>query len=288
MKNINIIGDIPIFISHNSVDVWAHRDLFKLNEFGIPDVVAGVPPDIFSETGQLWGNPHYRWDKLKDEHYQWWFKRIGHTLDQVECVRLDHFLGFETAWEIPYENTTAKIGEWVKGDAINFFDALLNTFGEQPIIAEDLGIVTAEVLELMKRYHFPGMKILQFALDGGSDNTFLPFNYKDSNCIVYTGTHDNNTTSGWYANASEKEKQKLKDFLHIDENDTIWKLIQTAMESKAVWAIIPAQDILELGESARMNLPGTIVGNWNWQLHDFASIKPALEKLSQLNLLSQR
>ncbi|MCK5520748.1 MAG: 4-alpha-glucanotransferase, partial [Candidatus Marinimicrobia bacterium] len=196
-KNIQIIGDIPIFIAHNSVDVWAHRENFKLDDNGFPTVVAGVPPDVFSETGQLWGNPHYQWETLQKSNFKWWFERIGHILKQVDFVRLDHFRGFEAAWEVPASEKTAENGEWVKGMPLEFFDAFKNKFGEAPIIAEDLGIITNEVREIMHKYAFPGMKILQFSLDSGPDNDFLPQNYQNSHCIVYTGTHDNNTLVGW-------------------------------------------------------------------------------------------
>jgi len=281
-KGILIIGDIPIFVAHNSVDVWAHRDIFKLDKKGFPTVVAGVPPDVFSETGQLWGNPHYRWDRLDELNYRWWFDRIEHLLDKVDYLRLDHFRGFEAAWEIPFGNPTAEQGEWVKGGGQKFFDSFRNTFGQPPIIAEDLGIITEEVEFLMDRYHFPGMKILQFSLDSGPDNSFLPWNYGDGHCVVYTGTHDNNTLAGWYQTASETERSNLAEYLGIEGPDIVWPMIETALKSPAVWAVFPTQDLLELGVEARMNLPNTTEGNWNWRMEDLSPLKKALGRLSEL------
>ncbi len=281
-KNIRIIGDIPIFVAYNSVDVWAHRTLFKLDDRGLPTVVAGVPPDIFSETGQLWGNPHYNWDVLRERDYSWWFDRIGHLLNQVDFVRLDHFRGFAGAWEVPFGEKTAEHGSWVSGGGQGFFDALSLRFGNPPIIAEDLGIITEDVSMLMARYGFPGMKILQFAFDSGPDNGFLPANYGNGHCIVYTGTHDNNTLAGWYEHAADIEKNNLAAFLDIREAPVVWPLIEAASASSAVWAVIPLQDILELGEEARMNFPSTTEGNWVWRRESFEGLDTPLQRLRQL------
>lgn len=266
VNNIEIIGDIPIFVSYDSADVWANRSIFKLDTTGKPKVVAGVPPDYFSKTGQLWGNPHYNWEILKENNYSWWINRVKHALKTVDYFRIDHFRGFEAAWEVPIEEKTAIKGEWVKGPGADFFNFLKSRLGDLPIIAEDLGVITDEVRELRDNFNFPGMKILQFAFDS-ENNGFLPQNYDTENCVVYTGTHDNNTTLGWYNNeATENEKNNVNKFTDFDGENISWALIRLAMRSKANWAIIQMQDILALDESSRMNFPGTVENNWQWRM----------------------
>jgi len=264
-RHIRIIGDIPIFISHNSADVWSHPDLFKLDDNGRPYVVAGVPPDLFSSTGQLWGNPHYRWDRLKETGYTWWIHRLEHLLECVDYIRLDHFRGFESVWEIDAGAATAQKGNWVHSAGHEFFHYLREHLGTLPIIAEDLGVITEEVRKLRDDFEFPGMKILQFAFDS-DNNPFLPENFDTDLCIVYSGTHDNNTTLGWFRHdASPEEKERCLQRLHCDPDDVPWNMIRYGMESRAVWMISPLQDILELDEKARMNFPGTTEGNWKWR-----------------------
>ena len=267
-NNIEIIGDIPIFVSYDSADVWANRSIFKLDPKGKPKVVAGVPPDYFSKTGQLWGNPHYNWEILKEKDYFWWVNRIKHTLKMVDYIRADHFRGFEAAWEVPIEEKTAINGKWVKGPGAFFFNFLKTKIDNLPIIAEDLGVITDEVIKLRDEFNFPGMKILQFAFDS-ENNKFLPQNYDTENCVVYTGTHDNNTTLGWYNNeATENDKKNVYKFTDFNGENISWSLIRLAMRSKAIWSIIPMQDILNLDESARMNFPGKTENNWQWKMKD--------------------
>ena len=264
-KGIRIIGDIPIFVAYDSADVWSHPDLFYLKKDGSPSVVAGVPPDYFSETGQRWGNPLYRWDKMAEDAYGWWAQRIHMNLVQADIVRIDHFRGFEGYWEIPAEEPTAVVGQWVKGPGIPFFEAIQERLGgDLPIIAEALGVITPEVEELRDRFNFPGMKILQFAFGGEQNSDFLPYNYT-RNAVVYTGTHDNETTLGWYLNASEEERDHVRRFLAVSGRDIVWDLIRQAYASVAVMAVIPMQDMFVLGNEARMNFPGKEGGWWRWR-----------------------
>jgi len=287
-KNIEIIGDIPIFVSYDSADVWANNSIFKLDSEGKPKVVAGVPPDYFSETGQLWGNPHYNWDELYKCDYLWWISRIKHTLKMVDYIRMDHFRGFEASWEVPLGEETAINGKWVKGPGKVFFNFLKKKFGDLPIIAEDLGVITDEVRDLRDEFNFPGMKILQFAFDS-ENNLFLPQNYDTENCVVYTGTHDNNTTRGWYNNdASENDKNNVNKITDYDGKNISWALIRLAMNSKANWSIIPMQDILNLDESARMNFPGTAEGNWKWQMENLNIPKEIKNNLKILTEKTER
>ncbi len=265
-RHIRIVGDIPIFISHHSADVWSHPELFKLDENGKPTVIAGVPPDLFSKTGQRWGNPHYKWDTLKETGYTWWIQRLQHLLGLVDYIRLDHFRGFESVWEIDSHAETAEIGIWVPSAGHEFFHYLKEHLGVLPIIAEDLGVITDDVRKLRDDFEFPGMKILQFAFDS-DDNPFLPHNYDTDNCIVYSGTHDNNTSLGWFRkDASDDEKERCLKLLNCSPEDVAFNMIRYGMESRAVWMISPIQDVLQLDESARMNFPGTTVGNWKWRV----------------------
>lgn len=264
-KGISIIGDIPIFVSMDSADTWANPELFFLGAGGEPTVVAGVPPDYFSETGQRWGNPLYRWDVLDSTHYDWWIKRVRAIFNQVDIVRIDHFRGFEAYWEIPASEETAVKGKWVKGGGQPFFDALRQAFGDElDIIAEDLGVITPEVEALRDDNNLPGMKILQFAFSTDADNDYLPHNYV-SNSVVYTGTHDNDTIIGWYEKAPEKEQDALRRYLGRDDSNIAWDMIRLAYASPAVLALTTLQDVLRVGEEGRMNTPGVAAGNWSWR-----------------------
>jgi 4-alpha-glucanotransferase len=265
---IHIIGDIPVFVAHDSADVWSHQHLFKLGEAGQPTVVAGVPPDYFSATGQLWGNPLYDWEGMAAQEYAWWVARFRHLLDEVDIVRIDHFRGFEAAWEVPAGETTAVNGEWVRGPGHSVFQAIAASLGvaEPPVIAEDLGLITDEVRALLKATGFPGMKVLQFAFGGGADNPYLPHNYLDPNCVVYTGTHDNDTTRGWFTSLSESERGSVTRYLRTDADHIADDLIREALGSTARIAIIPLQDVLDLGSEARFNTPGAPEGNWAWRV----------------------
>lgn len=281
--DIAIIGDIPIFVSHHSVDVWQNQSQFKLNAAGKPKVVAGVPPDMFSKTGQRWGNPHYNWKKMEENGFSWWVRRFSHLLELVDFIRLDHFRGFEAAWEVPAREKTAINGKWVSGPGEKLFDRIEAELGTLPIIAEDLGLITPEVNALKDKYGLPGMKILQFAFNSDDQNDFLPHNFENERCIIYTGTHDNNTTLGWYHNASQLELDNLSRYLWVEnDREMVWDFIKMAMESIAIWSLIPMQDILELDEKARMNFPGTSANNWEWQMKE-VKVEPGIaDRLRQL------
>jgi 4-alpha-glucanotransferase len=282
-NHIKIIGDIPIYVSNDSVDVWANSQLFKLDEEKNPIFVSGAPPDYFSETGQRWGSPVYLWDVLEKTGFSWWLQRIAQNLKLFDVVRLDHFRGFVAYWEIPAEEETAINGKWVQAPAYGFFEAVLKQFPEAKIIAEDLGMITPDVREVIKRFDFPSMKILQFAF--GSDmptNPYIPHNY-ERNCIVYTGTHDNNTIQGWYQNeADEGTRKRLAEYLGNSVNpDTVhWEMIRLALGSVGVMAVIPMQDLLGLGEEARMNFPQKTEGNWLWRLKADQITSEDLERLA--------
>jgi len=261
---IRLIGDMPIFVAYDSADVWAHPELFHLDEEGRPTVVAGVPPDYFSPTGQLWGNPLYRWDVMARQGYRWWIDRFRAVLKLVDWVRLDHFRGFEAYWEIPAGMPTAEVGRWVKGPGDDFFRALQEALGDLPILAEDLGFITPEVEALRERWGFPGMKVLQFAFSD-PQNPYLPHNYTSPNWVVYTGTHDNDTTAGWYASLDEGTRAFVHAYLGYPDSDVVGRLIRLAWQSVAHIAIVPLQDVFRLGSEARMNFPGRPWGNWAWR-----------------------
>ncbi|MGI9047818.1 MAG: 4-alpha-glucanotransferase [Rubrobacteraceae bacterium] len=263
-RGVEVVGDLPIFVSHDSADVWANQRLFHLDGRGEPTVVAGVPPDYFSETGQLWGNPLYDWGRMREEGYRWWVERIRMALTLYDTVRIDHFRGFEAYWEVPTGEKTAAGGRWVKGPGREVFDALAARLGELPIIAEDLGEITAEVEELRDTLSLPGMKVLQFAFSS-PDNPHLPHNYEGGNWVVYTGTHDNDTTAGWWASAAPEERSFTRRYLG-KEYVIVWDLVRLAYSSTAARAIVPMQDLLGLGTETRMNTPGTVSGNWTWRL----------------------
>jgi 4-alpha-glucanotransferase len=264
---IGIIGDIPIFVAHDSSDVWANQHLFKLDDRGLPVVVAGVPPDYFSATGQRWGNPLYDWDAMAREGYRWWIERFRQLLASVNLVRIDHFRGFEAAWEVDAAASTAIDGTWVKGPGDAVFKAIAASLGggQPPVIAEDLGMITDDVRTLLDSTRFPGMKVLQFAFGGGPDNPYLPHNYRDPNCVVYTGTHDNDTSRGWFANAPAPEQESVRRYLGTPGSDIAADLIRVALASTANTAILPLQDLLDLDSDARMNTPGAAESNWTWR-----------------------
>jgi len=284
-RGLKIIGDIPIFVAHDSVDVWVDQHLFMLDERGFPTVVAGVPPDYFSPTGQRWGNPLYRWDVLENRDYAWWMRRLEAVLTHVDYVRMDHFRGFESYWEVPAEEPTAEKGRWVSGPGSDLFYAMQAKFGHLPIIAEDLGLITDAVIQLRETFDFPGMKVLQFAFDGDNQHPYLPHNYPQ-NCIAYTGTHDNDTTVGWYRAAPERERDFYRRYFRVPGDDVAWDFIRAVWASNAVWAIAPMQDLLCLETHARMNLPGTAAGNWTWRVTGPQlqhSIQDGLRHLNQLH-----
>ena len=286
-KGIRIIGDIPIFVAFDSADVWVHKELFYLDDEGLPEVVAGVPPDYFSETGQLWGNPLYNWEVHKENNYRWWINRLRTVLNQVDIVRLDHFRGFEANWEIPFGNETAVEGQWVKGPGHDFFRKVNEELGELPIIAEDLGVITKEVTIMRDTFNLPGMKILQFAFASDPDDDFLPHNYP-ANCVAYTGTHDNNTARGWYDSAPDREKDLCRRYLARSGEDIAWSMIRILWQSVGAWVLAPMQDFLSLGEWARMNFPGTPAGNWVWRMHPDAISEGLIQRLYDTNFLYGR
>jgi len=268
-KGISIIGDIPIFVASDSSDVWSNQHFFQLNKDGTPRFVAGVPPDYFSETGQLWGNPLYDWNALKKDSYSWWERRITATLEMVDYIRIDHFRGFEAYWSVPANEPTAMNGKWIKGPDHDFFNAIKERLGDLPILAEDLGVITDDVRSLRDDFGFPGMKVLQFAFDAneagknGFTNAFLPHMY-NQHSIVYTGTHDNDTMRGWLDHAAAPEVDMVKKYLggHSTDKDLVGELIRMALMSVAVFAIFPIQDVYALGSDGRMNEPSTVGHNW--------------------------
>lgn len=263
-RGVRLFGDMPIFVAHDSAEVWAQRRFFHLDDQGQPYVVAGVPPDYFSATGQRWGNPLYRWDALSEEAYAFWVDRVRTQLSLYDLIRIDHFRGFEAYWEIPASEPNAIQGKWVKGPEDGLFDRLRECFGDLPLVAEDLGVITDEVRALRDRQAMPGMRILQFAFSGGPDNPYLPFHHTP-NSVVYTGTHDNDTTLGWYQSLSDDERALVDDYLGHSTDAMPWPLIQQALLSRARLAILPMQDLLALDGAHRMNLPGTTEGNWRWR-----------------------
>jgi 4-alpha-glucanotransferase len=283
-KGIRLVGDIPIFVAHDSSDVWGNRHLFYLDERGNPTVVAGVPPDYFSETGQRWGNPLYKWDVMARDGYQWWIARFRAMLSLVDLIRIDHFRGFEAYWEVPASEPTAVKGQWRPGPNAHFFDAIGAALGRLPIIAEDLGLITPGVVELRDKYGLPGMKVLQFAFGGkGGEDPFLPHNHVQ-NCVVYTGTHDNNTTLGWWRSgeADAEVKKTLRTYIGHKVRKVHWELIRLGMASVAHTFIMPLQDVLGAGEEARMNTPGKLGGNWGWRITPDALTQRSHERLAKL------
>ena len=297
-RQITIIGDAPIFVAFDSADVWAHPEMFKLDRQRQPIVVAGVPPDYFSKTGQLWGNPIYDWDAMRATGFRWWIDRLRRTLQTVDILRIDHFRGFAACWEVPGGDKTAERGQWVEVPGRELFNTLRNTFGEMPIIAEDLGVITPDVEALRDEFGFPGMRVLQFAFRGDSKTIDLPHNYI-RNCVVYTGTHDNDTTIGWFnskagtgstrnAQEIERERAYCLSYLDSDESEIHWDMIRAAWSSVANTAVVPLQDVLGLGSSARMNLPASERGNWQWRFKKGALTKKISERLLELSELYGR
>lgn len=265
-KGIQIIGDIPIYVAFDSADTWAGPELFQLDEKGMPTGVAGCPPDAFSATGQLWGNPLYRWDYHRQTGYEWWLRRISYCFELYDVVRIDHFRGFDEYYSIPYGNRTAEFGKWEPGPGYELFKVMKEKLGNKPVIAEDLGYLTPSVRKLVKKTGYPGMKILQFAFDESEKSDYLPYHYT-TNSVVYTGTHDNDTTVGWYASLSRHDKEFLKKYLHIKNGKTVHlDLIRAALGSVSDTAVIPMQDYLGLGSEARINMPSTLGDNWKWRM----------------------
>ena len=290
-RDIRIIGDIPIFIAYDSADAWSNQDLFFLDEESLPTVVAGVPPDYFSTTGQLWGNPLYHWSLHKKTGYAWWLERFRSVLKLVDIVRVDHFRGFAGYWEVPFGEPTAEKGRWVGGPGSDFFKSmnaglLEGSESELPIIAEDLGLITPDVVELRDEFNLPGMKILQFGFDK-AENPFLPHNYV-TNCVAYTGTHDNDTALGWYESAPQQERDFALRYLRVDGSDFAWDLIQGIWSSVAVYAVTPMQDALSLGTDARMNFPSKLGGNWEWRMLEENMSDEVAGKFKELNELYLR
>lgn len=289
-RGIRIIGDIPIFVSMDSADVWANQHLFQLDENGIPTSVAGVPPDYFSATGQLWGNPLYNWEAHEKEDFSWWVSRIRTQLTNLDILRIDHFRGFESYWSIPYGEETAVRGQWMKSPGHKLFSAVIRALGENlPIIAEDLGIITPEVNALREAFHFPGMKVLQFAFESTGESSYHPHRFTNPMCVCYTGTHDNDTSLGWYASLSEPCREKLRRYMgNTDESRMNLDFLRLCSGSIACYAIFPLQDVLGLGSEARMNTPGTASGNWGWRYQKGALLPSLAEELKNLSILYGR
>ena len=297
--SIHILGDIPIYVAHDSADVWAHPELFYLDDHGKPTVVAGVPPDYFSATGQLWGNPIYRWNVLADSGYSWWIDRFRASFQLFDMVRLDHFRGFEAYWEIPADATTAAGGKWTKGPGTKFFQALQDELGELRIVAENLGVITGEVEAIRKRFGFPGMSLLQFAFGNDPQGpSFRPHNYSRE-LVAYTGGHDNDTTVGWWNSSGigdstrtaadvRKERAFTSAYLGFENEAINWVFIRAVLASVADIAVIALQDVLGLGSEARMNLPGTVSGNWKWRYDLSALTTEIAERLKTLTMLYDR
>jgi 4-alpha-glucanotransferase len=283
-NGILIIGDIPLYIAHDSVDSWAHAEIFQFDKEKDPVAVGGVPPDYFSATGQLWGNPLFNWDFLKKQGYKWWIDRIRANQVLFDIIRIDHFRGFAGYWSVPYGEKTAINGKWIPGPGKELFEVIRKELGEVPIIAEDLGVITDDVEDLRDSFSFPGMKILQFAFDSGEANDYLPHNFT-KNCVVYTGTHDNDTAMGWITSAKPEDKKYMMEYIGKEGDFSCWDLIRLAWASVADTAVIPMQDLLCLGNEARMNLPGTTSNNWAWRAKgsDFeATLAKRLAKLTEL------
>ncbi len=285
-RGVRIIGDLPIFAALDSADVWSHPDLFHLDASRQPTIVAGVPPDYFSATGQLWGNPLYNWDVIAHDGYRWWVQRLQHALSLYDLIRIDHFRGFEAYWEVPAAETTAVNGRWVPGPGLALFSALRAQIGDLPIIAEDLGIITPEVEHLRDSLGLPGMKVLQFAFTDPA-NPYLPHNHVP-NSVVYTGTHDNDTSRGWWEHATDGERSLVRRYLDRELAEPSWDLIRVALSSVSALAVLPAQDVLCLGSEHRMNIPGTEHGNWEWRLPADALTPQIAARLRGMNELYGR
>ena len=287
-KGVSIIGDIPIYVAFDSADTWANPELFQLDAKGLPTGVAGCPPDAFSATGQLWGNPLYRWDYHKETGYDWWMKRIAHCFELHDVVRIDHFRGFDEYYNIPYGDATAEFGKWEKGPGYDLFRLMKEKLGNKPVIAEDLGMLTKSVIQMVKKSGYPGMKVLQFAFNDSEESDYLPHNYS-TNAVVYTGTHDNDTSVGWYQTLNRHDKGMVCRYLNIKSGKNIsWDLLRAALSSVADTAIIPMQDYLGLGTEARINMPSTLGNNWQWRMLPGQTTEELAEKIYKLNKLYGR
>lgn len=289
-RGVRLLGDLPIFVSPDSADVWANPALFPLDERARPTIVAGVPPDYFSTTGQLWGNPVYDWPAHSRTGYRWWIERLSARLDLLDAIRIDHFRAFDAAWHVPASAPTAVTGEWVPGPGADFFAHVSGALGGLPLLAEDLGLITPAVTALRDQFQLPGMRVLQFAFDGEMSNAHLAHNH-EHNCVVYTGTHDNDTTRGWYESCSQKERERL--WLYLQKSpgsadEAVWEMIHLALASKAALAVIPLQDLLGLDSSARMNIPGREVGQWRWRCASEAFDVPAWDRLAEITRSTRR
>lgn len=287
-NGILLIGDMPIYVALDSAEVWVHNELFMLDEENLPTKVAGVPPDAFSETGQLWGNPIYNWDYMEKTGYEWWIKRIGMAMKLYDRLRIDHFRGFESYYTIKYGEETAMVGEWEKGPGMKLFNAVKNALGDVDIIAEDLGFLTQEVLDMLADSGYPGMRVMQFAFDPWGDNSYLPHNYV-KNCVVYTGTHDNDTTVGWFDNENKDNVKYACEYLHADRRvDIADAFIRGAMASVADTVIIPIQDYLGQGTEARMNIPSTLGGNWLYRVKKEALTDELADRIGRVTRIYRR
>jgi 4-alpha-glucanotransferase len=285
-RQISIVGDLPIYVDHHSADVWMNQNLFCLVD-GLPTYVSGVPPDAFSETGQLWGNPIYRWDILKEQDYQWWIRRFERVFELTDCVRVDHFRAFSAYWQVPYGAKDACGGEWIDGPKMDFFNIVAHHFGTLPIIAEDLGMIDQPVLDLIEKTGLPGMKVLHFAFGDGPNNAYLPHRHT-VDCVVYTGTHDNDTTRGWWGTLDEPTRDHIRRYIGVDGHDLTWDLIRVALASVSQLAVIPLQDLLNLGNDTRMNTPGVGEGNWRWRVRHNAFNTSVSQRLKELITLYNR
>ena len=289
-RGVRILGDLPIFVSPDSSDVWANPELFLVDDHLKPKVVAGVPPDYFSADGQLWGNPIYDWDALKRIGYRWWVNRLQARLQILDAIRIDHFRGLEAAWHIPSGAPTAASGQWVPGPGADFFDKARQAIGGLPLLAEDLGVITPAVTALRDQFQLPGMRVLQFAFNGDPNNPHLP-HHAVQNSVVYTGTHDNDTTRGWYDTCAQHERENLWRYAQRspgEPSEAVWEMIRLALDCQAALAIVPLQDLLGLGSSARMNIPGHAHGQWRWRCSADALSSPAWQRLSELTQRARR
>ncbi len=286
-RSIRIIGDVPIFTALDSCDVWSRPELFTLDSHRRPKVVAGVPPDYFSPFGQLWGNPLYRWENHRKDHFAWWSNRIRSNLQNFDIIRLDHFRGFAACWQVPSRERTAENGRWIKGPGRSFFIALQENLGSIALIAEDLGDITPDVIALRDEFNLPGMKVLQFAFDGVPENAFLPHNYP-VNCVAYTGTHDNDTSRGWYEHASEQERDFCRRYFARNGEDIAWDMLRAVWASSARMCLAPMQDLLDLSSEARMNYPSKSSGNWQWRMPVDSFNSVVLSRLKDMNQLYGR
>jgi len=286
-NGVKIFGDIPLYVAHDSSDAWANAELFCFDADRNPVAVAGVPPDYFSETGQLWGNPLYNWEKHKETGFTWWLSRIEANFLLYDILRIDHFRGLAAYWSVPYGEETAIKGTWINAPGHELFEHIYNKFGDIPIIAEDLGVMTPEVEQLRDSFKLPGMKILQFAFDSSEENEFLPHNFIN-NCVVYTGTHDNDTTVGWYQSATDEDKESIHAYFNFKPEKVHWELMRLAWASVAFMAIAPVQDLLGLPTDCRMNLPGKPTGYWQWRVKAGDLNGDLAEKLKKMTLIYER